>query len=146
MAWQQSYAPFNPAGLAASFDFGALGKAKFVDVGGSRGHVSIAIARSFPDLSCIVQDLEGTIAAAKCPEDLKERLQFMPHDFFQEQPVKDADIYFFRFVFHDWSDEYCVKILRQLIPGLRNGTKILVNDICLPPPGVLSMVKERRFR
>lgn len=52
----------------------------------------------------------------------------MATDFLEtEQPVKDADVYFMRAVLHNWPDEYCVRILRNLLPGgtIRHETDML---------------------
>lgn len=70
----------------------------------------------------------------------------MAHDFFTEQPVVGADVYLFRWIMHNWSDKYCVKILRCLIPALKPGAKIIVNDNVLPQPGEVSKWKESRLR
>ena len=70
----------------------------------------------------------------------------MSHDFFTEQSVKNADVYFFRWIFHNWSDEYCVRILRNLIPALKPHARIVLNDACLPEPNTLSVMAERRVR
>ena len=70
----------------------------------------------------------------------------MAHDFFTEQPVKDADVYFFKWIFHDWSDKYSIKILRSLIPALKKGSKIILNEYVIPQPGEVSLLKEREIR
>lgn len=67
-------------------------------------------------------------------------------DFFSVQPVRDADIYFFRCVFHNWSDKYSVKILQNLIPALKPGAKVLVNDLVMPEPNTLVPTVERIAR
>ncbi|KAK7730360.1 hypothetical protein SLS53_009060 [Cytospora paraplurivora] len=117
-------------------------------VGGSQGFVSFAIARRFPLLSFVVQDLEPVVASAQkeAPTDLADRVKFMTHDFLTEQPVRGADVYFFRWIFHNWSDKYCIKILRNLIPALKPGAKIVINDNVLPQPGLLSRWQEERLR
>ncbi|KAL2795457.1 hypothetical protein BJX66DRAFT_337016 [Aspergillus keveii] len=58
------------------------------------------------------------------------QLTFQPHNFFTPQPVSThgADVYLLRQILHDWSDKYAVRILRALIPGLKPGTKIIVNE------------------
>lgn len=50
-----------------------------VDVGGSHGSVAVDIARRFPKIRCIVQDLPEVVrqGAARLPDDLKKRVQFM---------------------------------------------------------------------
>jgi hypothetical protein len=71
----------------------------------------------------------------------------MTHDFLlEDQPVQGGDVYFFRWILHNWSDKYCVKILRGLIPSLKPGAKIVLNDNVLPQPGVLSRWQENRLR
>ncbi|KAI0530049.1 S-adenosyl-L-methionine-dependent methyltransferase [Xylaria digitata] len=119
-----------------------------VDVGGSKGDVCFAIARAFPSLSFVVQDLESVIttAAKEIPSDVAERVKLMPYDFLTEQPVRNADVYIFRWIFHNWSDKYCIRILRNLIPALKPGAKIIVNDNVLPQPGSISKWQEKKFR
>jgi len=70
----------------------------------------------------------------------------MAHDFLTEQPVKNADVYFFRWIFHNWSDKYSIQILRALIPALKPGARVVINDNVLPEPGVLSLWQETRLR
>lgn len=95
----------------------------------------------------MIQDLEPVIASAKqhVPADLENRVTFMTHDFLTEQPVH-GDVYFFRWILHNWSDKYCVQILRNLIPVLKTGAKIVLNDNVLPAPGVMSKWQEDRLR
>ena len=96
----------------------------------------------------MVQDLPKAIdsGASTLPSSLSNRVKLTPHDFFTEQPVKDADVYLFRWILHNWSDEYCIKILRNLVPALKNGAMIVVNDICLPEPGTTGWWQEERLR
>lgn len=117
-------------------------------VGGSNGFVSIRLASSFPKLHFIVQDLASTVdsVASGLPPELSDRVEFMPHDFFAEQPVKGADVYLFRWIFHNWSDEYCIKILRSLTPALKKGAMIVINDNVLPEPGTMGLWQEGRLR
>ncbi|KAK7737387.1 hypothetical protein SLS53_006692 [Cytospora paraplurivora] len=119
-----------------------------VDVGGSQGFVCIALARKFPSISFVVQDLEPVIkeAEANVPSDVATRVSFMVHDFFTPQPISGADVYFFRWIFHNWSDKYCIKILRSLIPALKPSSRIIVSDAVLPEPGKLPKEMEARIR
>jgi hypothetical protein len=59
----------------------------------------------------------------------------MEHDFFTPQAVKNVDVYLYRWIFHNWDDEKSISILRNLIPALKKGAKILINDGCLPVSG-----------
>lgn len=120
----------------------------FIDVGGSHGTASIALAEKHPQLSCIIQDYPTVIdgAEARLPKHLKGRVTYMAHDFWTEQSIKGADIYFFRWIFHDWADEHAVKILRQTTPALKPGARIIVNDACVPQSGLLGAKQELDLR
>ena len=118
-----------------------------VDVGGGAGHMALDLARRFPRLRTVSQDLPDVVAAAApVPDDLKDRVQIVPHDFFRPQPVVGADAYLLRWIFHDWADAYAARILRALIPALKKGAKILVNEMCLPEPGTIPLTVERSLR
>ena len=109
-----SDAGFEAEHLVSGYDFGSLSHCRFVDVGGSQSHVSIDMAKRFPNVWCIVQHMAAAVelGRSQIPEDLAERVQSMIHDFRMKQPVKNAAIYYFRWIFHDWFDIYAVNILR----------------------------------
>ena len=117
-----------------------------VDIGGSHGSISVELLRNFPSLTSVVQDLSETIETASTPSDLTHRLEFKVHDFFTEQTVQNADIYFLRSILHDWSDKYAIKILRNLTPALKIGARIIVNEVCLPEPNTISKYHEQLVR
>lgn len=118
--------------LVSGYDWAAVDKpgAWFVDVGGGQGAVACALADATSDLKFIVQDLAGTVRDGQknLPETLKGRVEFAEHDFFTEQVVKGAEVYFMRWILHDWSDKYAEKILRCLVPALKNGSKVMLYE------------------
>ena len=73
-----------------------------VDVGGSLGRASIALAERVVAIKCIVLDLSEVVTEgqSRSPPHLRARLTFMAHDFFTEQSVRGADVYYFRWIFH----------------------------------------------
>ena len=107
--------------------------ATIVDVGGGHGAVATAIAKATEHLHLIVQDLAGTVEEGRriLPSELKDRISFMAHDFFTEQPVKGAKVYFFRWILHDWPDIEAVRILQSLVPALRDWNKIVFYEVLL---------------
>ena len=118
-----------------------------MDVGGGHGPASVALAREFSQLSFIVQDFEGVVSShPEIPEDLASRIRFMAHDFLTEQPHHNAEVYFFRAVLHNWPDPYCVKILQNLVPALRKGAKIIIDEGLLPKARSIPSYLERRQR
>lgn len=148
MNYFQSAPGFEAARVLESFDWEAVKNGTVVDVGGSHGVVSIELARRFPTLRFIVQDREEVIAESSSlvPKDVADRVTFMVHDFFTEQPVRGADVYFFRWILHNWSDKYCIEICRALIPALKPGAWLLIQEILLPEPGTVSWYQERKMR
>jgi SAM-dependent methyltransferase len=109
-----------------------FGERTVVDMGGGNGQVIIPIARAYPSLKFIVQDLTGAFEQGQqtVSEDveLKGRVTFMPHDFRKEQQVKDADAYFICQCIVNWSDKDLVGIFQQLIPALKPGARVLICD------------------
>jgi predicted O-methyltransferase YrrM len=120
----------------------------FVDIGGSLGASAVAVAQHLPNVRCIIQDKPeiAARATATIPDALSNRVSFMEHDFFAEQPIKDADIYYFRRVFHNWSDKYCIKILQALVPALKSGARVIISDLIIPQRGSVSLYKEWQIR
>ncbi|KAK1948744.1 S-adenosyl-L-methionine-dependent methyltransferase [Colletotrichum sublineola] len=125
---------------------------KVVDVGGGSGHVSIHLASYFPNLEFIVQDSNPKMLAsaqANLSPTLAERITFMQHDFFSEQPVKDASAFFLRQCLHNWNDKDCIRIIRALVPALEKckpGTPLLINDEILPALDQRSKFEEHSLR
>ena len=136
-----------PAHLVQGYPWDKVGSGTVVDVGGSKGNVSTLLAQHYHNLKFIVQDLPNMIqgVAETLPADVRDRIEFQAHDFFTTQPVQ-ADVYLFRNIFHNWSDSHSIRILQALVPALRPGTRIVVNDYLLPEPGTMSLVKERAVR
>ncbi|KAI1874559.1 hypothetical protein JX265_004767 [Neoarthrinium moseri] len=120
-----------------------------VDVGGSHGIISIELARQFPSLNFVVQDLDEPVvryAEQQCPSDLSGRVQYMVHDFFEEQPIRGAEVYFLRAVLHNWSAKYAKKILRALVPALKPGSRIILNEPVIPEPSQVPPEMAARLR
>ncbi|KAL9115726.1 MAG: hypothetical protein Q9227_000094 [Pyrenula ochraceoflavens] len=117
-----------------------------VDLGGSHGDAAFALSRAFPTLHRIIcQELPEVIADCKPQADCGN-VEFMAHDFFEEQVVRGAEVYLFRWILHNWPDRYCGKILKALVPALKKGARVLVMDFVMPPFGVLPNGVERALR
>ena len=146
MSAMASTIPLDP--LRGSFGWGSLGKATVVDVGGGHGPVSISLAEAFPDLRFIVQDLPSVLEGvpANLPAVQKGQVSFMAYNFLEAQLFKGAEVYFFRAVFHNWPDDYCIKILRNQIPALRHGTHLIINESTLNGIESLPAFMQKRRR
>ncbi|QSZ37149.1 hypothetical protein DSL72_009243 [Monilinia vaccinii-corymbosi] len=117
----------------ASLDFNS---GTIVDLGGSHGLACVELAKRFSNLNFVVQDSPKAIANAPALDaSLSPRIKYMVHDFHTPQPIRNADLYFFRWIMHNHSNKYATNILRQLKPALKKGARVLINDYCLPEAG-----------
>ncbi|KAJ7637687.1 S-adenosyl-L-methionine-dependent methyltransferase [Mycena polygramma] len=110
----------------------------FCDVGGSNGHVSIHLLKAFPHLKMVVQDLptvveQGQEYLQKVDIDpaLKERVQFIPLDFFGGIPKENCDVYYIRHVLHDWPVAECTKILDNIRKAVKPSSRVFIHELVL---------------
>jgi len=127
--------------LVNGFDWASLRDATIVDVGGSNCHASIALAKAFPQLHIVVQDLPDTIALAQnnlasTPASMRSRITCQAYNFFTPQPVVGASVYLLRMILHDWPFPEAVSILQNLMPALsaKPESRLLIMDTVLPVP------------
>ncbi|MCJ1438232.1 hypothetical protein MMC27_007619 [Xylographa pallens] len=107
-----------------------------VDVGGGEGQDAEAFRAEFSDVPgrVILQDLPKVI---KNIEKLDVRVVRMGYNFFRPQPVKGARAYYFRNIFHNWSDVDCLKILENTASAMKKGhSKLLMFEWILPEKDV----------
>ncbi|KAL9106900.1 MAG: hypothetical protein Q9227_008148 [Pyrenula ochraceoflavens] len=144
----------SPSSLVSDYPWSSLPpNSTIVDMGGSQGHISRAIASSNPHLNFVVQDLPDIIEKLERPnnnetsesDENEKRIEFMVHDFLTPQPRR-AQVYLLRQILHDWPDSYVLKILRNLVPVMTPGAKVVVNDRLMPAPGKIPVMKERQIR
>jgi ubiquinone/menaquinone biosynthesis C-methylase UbiE len=147
MSWLAQLPGYSPQYLVDHFPFGS-GDITVVDVGGGIGHIARALTDHCPTIQCIVQDRPEVIFQGEqaLPSNLQDRIRFQKHDFFQPQPVHGADVYLLRHILHDWSNKYARMILQALIPALKPGAKIVLNDRIIPGYGEVHYLKEREAR
>ncbi|KAI0394397.1 S-adenosyl-L-methionine-dependent methyltransferase [Xylariaceae sp. FL0594] len=103
----------------------------FVDVGGGLGQQCELLKRKHPDVPgrVVLQDQPHVL-----PHALKvEGMEPFPHDFWTEQPLKGARIYYMRNVLEDYPDERAVKIIENIIPAMLSGSSVLVIDEMIVP-------------
>ncbi|GAW25505.1 putative o- protein [Rosellinia necatrix] len=121
--------------------------ARIVDIGGAGGDLCAQILRRYPGVRAATSlDLPEVVATAEVPADLARRLRFAPYNFLSEPMAHDADAYLFRHIFHDWSDQYAMRILRNLAAGLRAGARVWINEVVLPDLSPDKHVGDQRSR
>lgn len=104
-----------------------------VDVGGSHGQLLFRLLAEYPGSRGILFDLPEVIAQAAAgvaSAAQGERVEVVGGDFFVEVPA--GDLYLLKQVLHDWDDEECVAILKNLRAAINPGGRIAVIDHLLP--------------
>lgn len=142
MTFFSSQSSYDTRHIASGYNWSQFAGGTAVDVGGGHGSVSKAFTSAFPEINFIVQDLPETIkqvgkSLSRSSGDSQNPI-YMAHDFFTPQPVKGAEVYFFRWIFHNWADKYCVDILKNLVQALKKGSRILLFEYLLPETGETS--------
>ncbi|KAJ7513135.1 S-adenosyl-L-methionine-dependent methyltransferase [Mycena galericulata] len=125
-----------PDAILHGFDWKTYSEGSIVvDVGGGVGSQSLTVAKQYPKLSFIVQDRAPVIQkgieywSQELPNYISSgKVILETHDFFTPQPVRKVSVFLLRMILHDWSNDYCVKILRQLRAAADNSTKLLIID------------------
>ncbi|CAN0896759.1 Probable O-methyltransferase 3, partial [Linum grandiflorum] len=102
-----------------------------VDVGGGTGVFSVAIAKAFPDMKCILFDLPDVVKNFKDVE--VKNLEVVGGDMFQD-PIPTADAVFLKWVLHGLDDERCAKILKSCREAVSSSTerkkgKVIIVDM-----------------
>ncbi|PGH15188.1 hypothetical protein AJ79_02553 [Helicocarpus griseus UAMH5409] len=141
-------ATFDISHTVTGYPWSDIGEGLVVDMGGSIGFASMAISETNPNLKFVVQDQEHIIteeAKAAVPAHLKSRVRLEVHNILNPQHVQ-ADVYFFRWVFHGFTDRYALQVLRALIPVLKRGAKVVINDGVIPDPSTVSWMEYRSMR
>lgn len=107
-----------------------------VDVGGGRGHAAQMIREELDGVPgrVILEDQASAIAEVK---DQLPDIEKIAQNFFEPQPAgaRGAKIYFLRRILHDWGDEACVKILRQLADVMTPESRVVINEFLMPDAG-----------
>lgn len=129
---------------------------KVVDVGGGIGGGMFPVYKEFQDFRLVVQDIADsgpgfdTVSHVKMlrkhpltherqlwneefPAAVADgRVSFQAYDFFQPQP-EAADIYFMRYIIHDWPDAEAVKILLNTASKMTQSTRLLICEQIIFP-------------
>jgi hypothetical protein len=121
-----------PAVLQA-YDFAGIGT--LVDIAGGHGMVLASILRDYPSMRGILFDVEHVLAGNRLAElGVADRVQLVPGDFFKAVPA-GGDAYLMKHIIHDWTDDQCVVILKNIrtaLAGKPQGRVILLETVIAP--------------
>ncbi|KAL4966856.1 S-adenosyl-L-methionine-dependent methyltransferase [Aspergillus stella-maris] len=106
-------------------------KALIVDVGGGKGHDLLAFREKFPGSA-----RRGQLVLQGVDLGDEAEVEKLAFDFFTEQPIKGARVYFPHHILHDWSDEYCLRFLKNIVSAMTPGySKLLVHEMIVLEQG-----------
>lgn len=118
--------------VLAAYDFSGI--ATLADVGGGHGYLLTRILNRYPTMKGILYDLPHVVAGAKpaiASAGLTSRCQTSGGSFFDSVPAADA--YVSKHIIHDWDDEHCVTILRNMRKSMPGSGRVLLIEIIVTP-------------
>lgn len=106
--------------------------ATVVDVGGGIGRLLLMTLQRHPSAYGVLYDQAQVLENAVLPDlNQPERWKLVAGDFFESCP--GGDVYLLQNVLHDWSDEQCVKILRNCAQAMSENGRILIFEAVIKP-------------
>jgi hypothetical protein len=103
-----------------------------VDIGGAEGALLHLLMADNREMRGIVFDRPNVVAAAveeTARRGLSDRTEVIGGDFFSSVP--SADLYLLKMILHDWDDENCVAILRNIAAAMNPGARVAVVEMLI---------------
>jgi O-methyltransferase domain/Dimerisation domain len=120
---------------AGMFDDYSLPEGNLVaDIGGADGTVLCQLLAREPGRRGIVFDRPVVVPSARqvlVGRGLGDRVETVGGDFFESVPK--ADVYVMSYILHDWDDESCRRILRNVKKAAAPGARLVVMESVIPP-------------
>jgi hypothetical protein len=106
-----------------------------VDVGGAEGALLHLLLADNQDMRGIVFDRPNVVPGAVAEADrqgLSDRTEVIGGDFFSSVP--SADLYLVKMILHDWDDDSCITILRNIRAAMNPGARVAVVEMLVGDP------------
>ncbi|PVH83370.1 o-methyltransferas-like protein [Cadophora sp. DSE1049] len=109
-------------------------RAFVVDIGGGRGQSLLLIQKETTlfgaSSKMVLQDRPQVLDTI--PQELLPNIEKMPYDFYTEQPIKNAHIYFLRRIIHNYQDNVCLTILKNIAAAMGPKSRLLIGEVIVP--------------
>ncbi|CAG8952449.1 hypothetical protein HYFRA_00001196, partial [Hymenoscyphus fraxineus] len=110
-------------------------RAFMVDIGGGRGQALLAVNKETDGVwgcgaKMVLQDRKVVLDSIS-PEEAPGVVK-MEYDFYTEQPVKNAHIYYLRRILHNYHDPLATTILRNTVAAMGPSSRLLIADLVIP--------------
>jgi hypothetical protein len=107
------------------YDFSAI--QTVCDIAGGQGHLLAGLVAKHPRLAGTVLELPSVIEDRSR---LHANLRYVAGDMFESVPAADA--YFMKMILHDWNDEECGRLLRNIARAARPGARLFIVEHIIP--------------
>jgi hypothetical protein len=113
------------------------------DIGGGQGVFLIQLLTGHPHIRGHVADLPGAVVSAEksiAKAKIGDRCKAIPYDFHEEIPPA-CDAYFLVNILHDWDDETCIRILKNIAKAMDADTRMWIIEYIIEPGPGFSVAK-----
>ncbi|HKX84757.1 MAG TPA: methyltransferase [Pyrinomonadaceae bacterium] len=127
-----SYSHQTIGPLLAAYDFSQA--RTIADIAGGYGHLLGAVLQANTQAKGVLFDLASVLEGAPAMLDsygVRERVELVEGDFFTEIPVR-ADVYILKHIIHDWYDDNCSLILKNIRASMPDEGKVLIIESVVP--------------
>lgn len=134
----------GPRGCAVAERIDMADVASIVDVGGGQGLLLASVLSKVPNVHGIVADRPKVISdrsSGMNDEDVENRLEFRPADFFDSVP-SGADLYLLSRILHDWPDLKAIEILRTCRRAMPDDGRLCIIESIVPPIDSMSQADQ----
>lgn len=138
---QASKAAGFASAVVESYDFRNF--RSICDIGSGQGTFLIRLLCDYPDITGYVADLPGAVGAAERAienANLSDRCKAISYDFNKEAPPI-CDAYFLVNVLHDWNDEVCIQILKNIAGSMNTNSRLWIVEYLIEPGPGFSVAK-----
>jgi hypothetical protein len=117
--------------VVEAYDFSGIDT--LADIAGGHGFLLSQILKANPEVKGILFDMPQVIQGAAAlleKEGVSEKVETVAGDFFKSIP--SADAYIMKHIIHDWDDERCVAILKNIHAAMNDNGKVLIIEAVVP--------------
>lgn len=121
-------------------DFHIPKEGVFCDIGGGVGTTAAIVLEHYPDLKAMVVDQPSVSKRANAylaGKGVSDRAKAIGGDFFKPFPqdLATCDVFFLKFILHDWPDEESIDILKNILNVAKPGSKVAIMEQVLDTAG-----------
>lgn len=117
--------------VVEAYDFSGIGT--LADIAGGHGYLLAQILKANEKMRGILFDMSQVIEGAPAlleKEGVLNRVETVAGDFFSSVP--SADSYILKHIIHDWDDDRCITILKNIHAAMNGDGRVLIVETVVP--------------